>query len=443
MPSLKSLDSKKIEQVFAKYISTRKILIADEAASSRTGLARTLVDMGAKSNLVTLASSLAIAEQEMARVQPHVVLCDFDLGRGAGLNLLQSQRKNRPETKESLFILVTANTSQSAVAQAAEEDVDCYIIKPYTIEVMRRLIMEAAIAKLQPDEYSRLIEEGKNHLASKKTEEALKLFEKASGLSQKPSLACFYAGQANIQKNALDNAEGSYTKGLVHNKIHYKCMVGLFELMMQKKMHTEAYAIVKRISQYFPANPQRLASVLRLAIITRSYDDIEGYYQAFTGLDHRNDEIVRYICAALVVCGKYYLSTGSQSRALSLFQKAAVTGTGRTKILREAITTLLEFQLVQEASTYLGRFPPDTQSGVDYLASEYMIANQRSTPGMVIEKGRKLIKQGAHDPTIYKILIHRSRQAGLAEAAESLIRDALERFPENGNDFIKVPPPGA
>jgi len=428
----------KLAEVFARFVANRKILIADEHGSARAGLARTLSDMGAKTSNLSLASSISAAEEEINRVKPHIVICDYDLGRGAGLTLLQMQRKNRPESKDSLFVLVTGNTSQSAVAQAAEEDVDTYIIKPYTIESLRRSIMTAAMAKIQPDQYLVTIDKGKEQLAKGQIEEATLTFTGAMTLNPKPALACFYLGQANLIKNALDPAQGSYSAGLSYNKIHYKCLIGLYELLMKRNMHQEAYDVVKKISQYFPANPQRMAAILRLAIVTKSYDDIEAFYQTFTNLEVRTEETIRYVCAALVVCGKYYLQTNFKSRALSLFQKAAVTGTGRPKILREIITILATEKLAKDASDFFKRFPAETQGTPDYIISEYLIANESYSNNKSIEHGRKLIQQGIHDPAIYATLIRRAVAAGQKEALESFVAQAKKAFPERTAEFDRL-----
>lgn len=431
-----------MQQVFTKYISDKKILIADEAASARTGLARTLVELGAKTSNIILAGTYAVAEEEMNRTKPHVVLCDYNIGRGIGLNLLQSQRKARPESRDSLFILVTANTSQSAVAQAAEEDVDTFIIKPYTLEVLRRSLLKAAMAKVKPDDYAKKVEEGKVLLNSGKLEESIAIFKEAITLNSKPSLAYFYLGQSDVLKKLLENAEGSYQKGLGFNRIHYKCLVGLFDNMMERKMYSEAYDVVKKIAQYFPANPQRLAQVLRLAIQTKNYDDIESYYQTFTNMDQRSEEIIRYVCASLVVCGKYYLAKNFNNRGLALFQKAAATGTGRPRILREIIMALIAFQLIKEAADYLKKFPAEVREQADFLVCDYVLFDQTGQTSQMVERGRQLIQKGIHDVIIYYILIRRSIEGGLADAAEDLCQEGRKRWPELGammsQDVIKT-----
>ncbi len=429
------------EDIFRKFISTRKILIADGSATQRSSLGMILSEAGASGSLIKLASNYADAMTEMDAHQPNIVLCDYDLGTRCGLDLLQTYRAQNPDSQQSLFILVTGNNSQTAVARAAEEDVDTFILKPYSSNTLRAAIMKAALVKINPSRYSTKITQGKALMKEGQIDEALALFKEAVKLDESPALAYFYIGQASQFKKALELAEGSYGKGLELNKIHYKCMVGLFDLFSNQKRHADAYDVAKKISQYFPANPQRLTQVLKLAIMTQSYEDVEKYYQTFTKIDERNEDVIRYVCAALVVCGKYYLQKKFPSRAVELFNKAAVTGAGRGKILGDIITSLVDFKMGKEAELFLNRFPSDQQSTPLYHAQKLLILDDTvpdGAGGTVISAGRNLISKGIQDPVIYEVMIRRSLKESLRDAAETLVFDAKKLWPDRAARFDLV-----
>jgi two-component system, chemotaxis family, chemotaxis protein CheY len=427
-------DTRTQAQRFRDYVADKRVLIADTSATSRASLAQVLISMGARQGNVALASSYAAAEEELAGARPQILIADYDLGRRCGLDLLQKLRARWPETKDSLFILVTGNTSQSAVAKAAEEDVDTYILKPFTAEILMRAIERVALLKLEPPAYLREIEAGKALLADGKIDAAVRAFEKARKLDPQPSLACFYLGQAEFLRKMLEGAQGKYEQGLTFQKIHYKCMVGLYEVLVARGETDRAYEVIKRVSRYFPANPTRLTATLRLAILTGSYDDVERYYQVFTQIDERNEEMIKYVCAALVVCGKYYLQKNHPTRATELFQKAAITSSGRARVLREIIGALVEAGMPQAAGDFLKRFPPEVQDGPDYLAMALLIAEADGT-GRVLDRGRELIARGVQDPVVYQVMIRASVRAGLASAAEDLVKAAARLWPEQATQF--------
>lgn len=424
--------------LFKDFISTKRILVADPVSGSRAGLAKTIIDMGAKTTNVLTASSFEVAETEIERVQPDVIITDYDLGKRSGLDLLPLMRKHKPDPRQTLFVLVTGNTSQSAVAQAAEEDVDTFTLKPYTIEVLKKTILKAALQKIRPSTYQLKIDEGKSKLFEGHADEAMAIFEAAMKLDPKPALAFFYHGQAEMMKKALDTAQEDFAEGLNYNKIHYKCLTGLYDVLMQQKQFTQAYDVVKRIARYFPANPARLAQVLRLAVMTQSYEDIEKYYQIFIGIDSRNDEMIKYMCASLVVCGKFYLRRSFNNRALELFQKAGATAAGRVKILREIVSSLCEFDLAKDAQEYLKRFPSDTQSGPDYLSMQLLVMSRLHAPELVVDSARKLIASGIEDPVIYEVAIEKSVSCGLKDSAENMVFEASKKWPKEANRFSSL-----
>jgi CheY-like chemotaxis protein len=423
------------QQFFAAYVGGKKILVADASPTSRASIANALCVLGAKMAQIILSQNYADAEAQIETHKPKIVICDYDLGKRCGLDLIQKLKSQNPDLRDCLFVLVTGNTSQSAVARAAEEDVDTFVLKPFTAEVLRNSILKAAATKVRPPAYLVEINKGKELLAQAKYDEAITVLEGARKMDSSPALACFYLGQANLMKKVQEGAKTSYSAGLQYNKIHYKCMVGMYELLMGEKRFAEAYDIVKRIAHYFPANPQRMSSVLRLAIVTASYEDVERYYRIFTSMEQRDPEMVKYICAALVVCGKHYIATRSGSRALELFEKAAVTAAGSSRILREVIHALVEADMVKQAQPFLARFPAKAQTGPDYLAVELLIRHRSGALGDAIARGREILSRGVEDPLIYLTLIRASAEAGFVPAAEELVRKASEKYAEQKSEF--------
>jgi CheY-like chemotaxis protein len=428
----------KLIEAFTKYLGERKILIADPNRSSRTGVARTLNDMGAKTSNMTLCDQYDSAFNLIKEIKPDIVVADYDFGKGGGLILIQEQRLNSLDNKLALSIIMTGNTSQSAVAQAAEEDVDSFILKPYTVDTLKKCILSAALIKLFPSDYLKTVEEGKIALFAGEYSAALKTFEKAKGLDPKPTLACFYAGQAELMQKLMSEAGKNYETGLGFNKIHYKCLVGLFDLLMERKSYQEAYDCMKKVAQYFPANPKRLSSVIRLAIMTRSIEDMEKYYQIFTNIEIRSEELTRYICAGLIVCGRYYLKTGSKVRAVDLFTKTAVSGAGNVKFLKEIVCSLVEYKCYKDAESFLARFPSHAQSGLEFYSSQYYLDSKQKPPTFVVEQGRQLLKDDRHDPLIYECLIRASMMAKLEDHSQTLVAEASKRWPEQSCHFAAL-----
>ena len=432
-----ALDQEKVQK-FREYLKDQSIFIVDGASASRRRLAATMVGLGAQMAKITLHASYEEAEADMKVRKPKVVICDYMIGGRSGLDLLQTQRNAFPEGKDCLFMLVTGNTSQSAVARAAEEDIDSFILKPYTINSLTESIVSAAIGKLYPTEYRKTVEEGKALLFAGKIDESMALFEKAIGMNPKPALACFYYGQAEMLKQALADAQGSYLKGVSFNKIHYKCLVGLFELFMSQKAYREAYDVIRRVQKYFPANPKRLASVIRLAVLNEKFEDIETLYQIFKDMELREEEVTRHMVAGLIVSAQNRLRKNEKERAAESLKDASISCAGQTGFLRRIVEVLAENAISEPIQDVLNRFPPAKQKDTDYLASRYLQMNLTAAPGVSIQYGQSLIRDGHHSLSLYLTLTSRMAQSGMKDAAESLYYDGLKRFPAEKARFEEL-----
>ncbi len=422
-----------------EYLKSAHILIVDQNSSARVGLKKLLVSTGAKLHQIYLASMFEEAEDMIRTYKPGLVFCDYQIEGKFGLDLLQKQRQEHPkETQQCIFILVTGNTSQSAVAQAAEEDIDAYILKPYTIESFMISLNQAIQIKVRPSDYLKLIQAGKELLEKNQFDDAMSTFRAAITKDSKPSLACFYEGLTHFKKTSLDGCEASYKKGIGFNKIHYKCLVGLFDLLMSSKKYEAAYEIVQKIVRFFPANPKRLSTVLKLAIQTKNYSDIDAFYQSFLKIDARNDELIKCVCAALIVCGKHFFEIQDQKMGVDLVQKASVTAARRPTILKKAIETLVQYDQVSEAKQILKRFSIPSEEDPHYAVGSLLISSKELKADIVASRGQELLKKGINDLVVYRITIESFEKLGKRDRAQELQDEAVKLYPELGYETRKA-----
>jgi DNA-binding NarL/FixJ family response regulator len=430
-------NSQKSERLFAAFLAPRKILIADSHGGSRASLAKIIISLGGKTNNLLLVDNFEEALKLVQTVQPEILVVDYGLGNSHGLDL-SSEIKNYRNKAENIFILVTSNSSQSTVAQAAEEDVDVFILKPYTIKGFSDILMKTVLVKIYPSDYIKTINSGKKMLEDQNPDGALLEFEKAAALSEKPTLAFYYRAQAELFKTMVTEAESSYNVGLKTNNLHYKCLTGFFDLLMDQKRKVDAYSVVKQISKFFPANPKRLGQVLSLAVNTGNFNDIEQYYDSFKEIETRSDELVKYICAALVVCGKHFFRQKENDKALEFLKKATISAAGRTLILKEVISVLVEFGFFKEAQDVLNRFPETSKNEMNFKIADFLIKNgSESEKAKLIPALREMVREKITEPMIWYWLIVDLIALDKIDEAETVCEDAIKLWPEKVDYFEK------
>lgn len=424
------MKEEKKKELFKEFLSSGEILVVDKSSASRRRLAKTLVDMGAKRNQIHSVAHFPEAIDIIESKKPKLILSDYALQGGSGFDLFKEYRLKFPENKKAVLILVTSNISQSAVAKAAEEDVDSFIIKPYTVQSLEKSLTNTVIGKLYPSEYVQTIEKGKDALFAGKYDVALTLFEDAIKLNGKPSLAMFYHGQTKYMLEAAVEAENDYKKGLEINSIHFKCQVGLYDLFMKDKKFVEAYSVVKNIAKYFPANPDRLKEVIRLAIVTDNFQDMEMYYELFVQLDERTEDVVNYICSGLFVTGKYHIQNSDLTKARELFDKVGISCAGSAKFLGAMIKVLVEQNVFDDAQKLMSRFGSNPADKSSYMVSNYLAYFNTYGVTEKISHGLELWNNGHKDPASVKYLIDSLREDNNDKKADEYLEEANHLWPD-------------
>jgi CheY-like chemotaxis protein len=416
----------KNNDVVKNFLSTHHVLLVDKNPSSRVRLQKLIVDLGARVHMVSSVKSLTEAQEILRTKDVGLVMSDFMIEGGSGFDLFKNVRESLPKTTNTCFVLVTSNFSQAAVAKAAEEDVDSYVIKPYTVQSIQENLINTIMAKIKPSDYILKIEAGKKLMGSGLYDDALKIFNQAVKLHPKPALALFYIGQTEFLKN--QNPEDKYNQGLAYNSIHFKCLMGLYDTFTKMKKTKEAYQIIKKIVDNFPANPQRLAQVVRLAIQTDNLQDMQQYYEVFTSLEERTAEITNYIGAGMYIAGKYYLNNKNLETATKYFDNVAVSCSEYTKFIRAIVTVLVDHKRADLAEKYLKRFPAGYDDHEDYLVANYLVDSRVITnPHQLVKAGLDIFNRNIRDPLFLETMIESMRKAELSQERIQPILEALQK----------------
>ncbi len=423
------------EKLFSVWIADRKIMILDSNAGSRNGIAKLLISLGAKSNNISLAADSVAAKDELSKKFHPVVIADYQFTGGNGLSLAQELHHSYAE-REKIFILFTSDGSQSLVAQAAEEDVDMFVIKPYTIKHFTEKLTKTVLEKIYPSEYLKTIQEGKRYLRASDPDAALEQFNKARALNEKPTLAYFYKGQAELYKQMMNQAETSFQEGLKINDIHYRCLTGMFDLLISQSKTAEAYAIAKKISSVFPSNPKRLTQLIGLSIQTGHFEDIESYYEAFKGIETRSEDLIKTVCAGLIISAKHALNKKNTQLATDLLKKAAISASGTGSILKEIALIFCELGLVQDALSTLKRFSAESGTDPAYLISRLAVKNlEEKDSYLILNEIQSLEKKSIKEPCLYFWKIKRLKQIEKADEAMESMKEACQIWPERASYF--------
>jgi tetratricopeptide (TPR) repeat protein len=339
-----------------KYLENAWVLIVDRCLASRVAMKEILVEMGASRQRLVLVKTLDEAYSAIEMRSPDLIIGDYRVEDGLALSLL---RKN----KNAIFFLVSADSSQAAIAKAAEEEVDNFIFKPYSERDFKRILSETIARRIQPQMHDEWLESGKQFLVQGAVEAAVLNFEKARQVRPSFATACSYLGQVKKMKDLLSQSKREYQAGLEQNDVHFRCLSGLYEVFLQQKSIDEAYATLKEMVLSFPEHPERLSAAVALAIRTKNFMDVDVFFEVFQQIYQKTPALVNHMSSALSVSGRYYLSRKKTKAALNSFENALLVSSAQPKFLTYIAYHLAMAGFPREASQLQRRFTRDQAPG--------------------------------------------------------------------------------
>jgi two-component system chemotaxis response regulator CheY len=112
-------------------------LIVDDQRSVRVLIRSCLKEMGIEK--VVEAEDGMQALEILSTTRKHLILSDLNMPHLDGLGLLRAVRDN-PATAKTAFIMLTSRADAELVRQAVALGVNNYIVKPFTMDALRRKI---------------------------------------------------------------------------------------------------------------------------------------------------------------------------------------------------------------------------------------------------------------------------------------------------------------
>ncbi len=119
----------------------KSVLIIDDARSMRRTIRNILKDLGYK-NIIEAEDGregLKLLEEETAKSEVGLILCDWNMPKMTGLEFLQTINQNS-EFKKIPFIMVTAEGRKEFILDAIKEGANSFIVKPFTPNVLNEKI---------------------------------------------------------------------------------------------------------------------------------------------------------------------------------------------------------------------------------------------------------------------------------------------------------------
>lgn len=424
------------------YLQSKEFLAVDPKGTNYKALSGVLQFLQIPTSRLTGVRTYHEASEVMRTIQPHIVLCEYYLQDGhLGTELLELQREYYPSVLESVFILSSGQNREIADCAAAEEYVDYFVPKPYTVEGLRDLIARACLRRIDASQYDKMVEEGRLALRNGDYDEALGWVERAKKVRAVASEAWYVEGLIQIRLQKKSDAIEVFKKTLDIDHAHYGAMLGLFDLLMEAREYAEAYDIKKLMTQIHPVSVRRVPELVKLCILTGHFEDLDRYFKVYSELDHRDPRLTKSLTAGLMVAGKHLMRVGDAEHAAQAFRQAEVVSESNPSILKEIVVAYLDADQFAEAKSVADRCSKEIVLSDEVRIAETKLFYRKKEYSIALRESLNLIRDRVYNPDVFEVAIASSlalrRRRGVIE---ELIQNAVHHHPDQRKQFEKYIP---
>lgn len=424
-------------EALAAVFDNQICLIVEPSASFVSAIRACLKGMGLNNTRVVIATKFREAKPVIAELKPRILICEYDLDGENGIGLVEAQQAVVSDPLR-IAIIVSKNPSDSAIAEAAEEQVDSFILKPFSSEDFKQRLTEVVIKKIHPSDYTLKLRRGNLLKAANNLVAANNFFQEAKPLNSKPSLACFYAADVAKLQNQMEQALKEVREGRKYQPLHYRCLVAEFEILMQKKQFNEAHELIAILLKNFPLSPTRLKEVFIASVFSYNFSFLPEYYERFLKLEQRPPELVKVVSLAFFTAGKWSLGKDERASSIDYFEKALATVGREFVMVEKVVMEYVKAKAVNEAQQFLKRVLPDDLHKAGYNRLSFYVDYLTLRPDQLIDRGRKLVQAGEATPEIFTILVTLAAEQGKVTLAETFIQNALLLQPDLRDPLYKI-----
>ena len=323
-------------------------------------------NLGIQRERIQTTQSVDEVIENLKSQRPSFFICyvkpsDHDIFR-----LIDEHKKVIPNHLNRYFLSFSGNKSIFTFAQALEEEVDGYIVEPYTQTKVQNKIQNIVRNKNNPTAYQVVLGQIQAKLSEEDYSAAKQLCHSAMVLHPRPCMAFYLL--AKIQMEEKENSEAIKTllQGLKFNKNHYRCLLLLHDLYFSQSNFDKAYRVLKKVLETFPLSMARMFDVFRMGISMSKFDEIEGYCRKVLREEKNDLDIIRFCTSGLIVCAMQILDKKNENTGIALLKETLKYSKSDPKVLRNIFKCYLIFGLYKNADKILPIFKQDDRSGQDY-----------------------------------------------------------------------------
>jgi Flp pilus assembly protein TadD len=192
-----------------------------------------------------------------------IAIVDWNMPNMNGIDLLRRMRSDR-NLSDIPFIMISGEVGDDTIAEAAETEVDAYIIKPFVATTLEEKITQVLNRKKNPHPLDTCLRQAQAFTQSKQFSNAMGELKKAASLQMNDPRISFGLAELYKQMGLFEEAEKAYKKAIHLEQKFIKAHDGLADLYKITGDSKKRLAVLTEALNVSPRNASRQAGLGKL-----------------------------------------------------------------------------------------------------------------------------------------------------------------------------------
>lgn len=402
-----------------------KILLISSQPSQRSGLRKTLSDIGADNKLIDMANTFQQAKEKLAQEVINIVITDDDIeGHTKGFEILDMHIRNNKSYKDRLFILMVNEATPFLLSEFILKGGDTVVNKPFKNDTFIKTIKEAIQTKENLSSDEALSFEIQDAINTNDRERAQDLVDKFSDSSSVPAL---------LARATVEEMLGDYTSAYEHLQIvnglnlSFSSLLKTISVGVKLNKFDELLPHVEHWLKNYPLHHAYIPDIGKIIIVNRKFEVLDEVFDLFS--KHKiTDQFAKIsLAAGFVTASQFHLVHDEKERAIAYALKGLEYSGKRLPIVHRALNILVKCEAIEQVKILYPKYASEPSSPEEKIA-DLMLKKSFMDVEKIISECMKLIDKKFYYIEVFEVVIQALK--GQGKNAEELELMAKKLFPD-------------
>jgi tetratricopeptide (TPR) repeat protein len=294
------------------------ILVADDSSNMRRTLRNMLHYLG-YTHIVEAQNGME-AWEKLSTIRIDLAIVDWNMPQLTGIELLRKVRADATVSKLP-FIIITGEIDEEIVAEAAETQVDAYIIKPFMVKTLEEKITAVLNSRKNSSPIDTHLLLSQVYAGANQFDTAMEELKKALNVNFQSPRIYFAIGDLYDRQDKLDDAEKAYRMAVALQARFARAYDGLANVYAKKGDIKKSIQAMREAISRSPRNASRQKNLGKVLLEEGMVVEAKAAFDSAVKAEPRN-------LAVQMEISEIFLAKDMDQEAAELFQSVSRANPG-------------------------------------------------------------------------------------------------------------------